>query len=73
MQQFWWGHQNKSKVHWMSWSQMALAKADGGLAIEILGASIRPCWQNRVGGFGSNPIVFSQKLCKQSIIGGVNF
>jgi hypothetical protein len=57
----------------MSWSQMALAKADGGLAIKILGASIRPCWQNRVGGFGSNPIVFSQKLCKQSIIGGVNF
>ena len=31
MQQFWWRHQNKSKVHWMSWSRMSLAKADGGL------------------------------------------
>ena len=31
MQKFWWGHQNKSKVYWMSWSRMSLAKADGGL------------------------------------------
>jgi hypothetical protein len=74
MQQFWWGYQNKFKVHWMSWSWMGLAKADGGLgyrdclakvmedwAIETLGASIRPFWQNRVGGFGSNPTTSLQK------------
>jgi hypothetical protein len=38
MQQFWWGHQNKSKVHWMSWSRMCLAKADGGLGYRDFGS-----------------------------------
>jgi hypothetical protein len=37
MQQFWWGYQNKSKVHWMSWSRMGLAKADGGLGYRDFG------------------------------------
>jgi hypothetical protein len=31
MQNFWWGHQEKSRVHWMSWNRMGLSKADGGM------------------------------------------
>jgi hypothetical protein len=38
MQQFWWGHQNLSKVHWMSWSRMGLAKVDGGLGYRDFGS-----------------------------------
>ena len=38
MQQFWWGHQNKSKVHWMSWSRIGLAKVDEGLGYKDFGS-----------------------------------
>ena len=32
MQQFWWGHkENTSKISWVSWEKMGLAKSDGGL------------------------------------------
>jgi hypothetical protein len=36
MQNFWWEHQEKSRVHWMSWRRMGLSKADGGLGFRDL-------------------------------------
>jgi ribonuclease HI len=36
MQKFWWDHQDKSRVHWMSWKRMGLSKADGGLGFRDL-------------------------------------
>jgi hypothetical protein len=33
MQEFWWGRMsNKSKIHWMSWEKIGLAKSMGGMA-----------------------------------------
>ena len=37
MQNFWWGHQNKSRVHWMSWSRLGIAKANGGMGYRDFG------------------------------------
>jgi hypothetical protein len=36
IQNFWWGHQEKSRMHWMSWSRMGLSKADGGMGFRDL-------------------------------------
>jgi ribonuclease HI len=36
MQKFWWGNQEKSRVHWMSWKRMGLSKMDGGLGFRDL-------------------------------------
>ena len=35
-QNFWWGHQEKSRVHWVNWSRMGLSKADGGMGFRDL-------------------------------------
>jgi hypothetical protein len=31
MQKFWWGHQDKEWVHWISWSRLGISKSDGGM------------------------------------------
>jgi hypothetical protein len=37
MQSFWWSHMNKtSKIHWMSWERLGVAKAAGGLGFRGL-------------------------------------
>jgi hypothetical protein len=36
MQNFWWSHQDKTRMHWMSWKRMGLSKADGGLGFRDL-------------------------------------
>ncbi|XP_062151891.1 uncharacterized mitochondrial protein AtMg00310-like [Alnus glutinosa] len=37
MQKFWWGHMaNTSKIHWLSWDKMGLAKSAGGLSFRDL-------------------------------------
>jgi hypothetical protein len=41
MQKFLWGHQNKSKVHWMSWSRLGRSKNDGGMGYRDLGCFIK--------------------------------
>jgi hypothetical protein len=49
MQNFWWGQQNNdSKIHWISWRKMEVAKSSqgAGWASEIFGVSIRLFWLN---------------------------
>jgi hypothetical protein len=37
MQSFWWSHMNKtSKIHWMGWEMMGVAKAAEGLGFRNL-------------------------------------
>jgi hypothetical protein len=36
MQKFWWGHQDKEWVHWMSWSHLGISKSDGGIGYRDL-------------------------------------
>lgn len=37
MQCFWWGHKkNTSKIHWMSWERMGVAKSNGGMGFQDL-------------------------------------
>jgi hypothetical protein len=31
MQKFWWGHQDKEWVHWISRSRLGISKSDGGM------------------------------------------
>jgi hypothetical protein len=37
MQKLWWVHQNKSRVHWMSWSRLGIAKMDCGMGYRDFG------------------------------------
>jgi hypothetical protein len=36
MQKFWWGHQDKALIHWMSWSRLGISKKDGGMGYRDL-------------------------------------
>ena len=37
MGQFWWGQKNEeTKIHWLSWKHMSLAKKDEGLGFQDL-------------------------------------
>jgi len=37
IQRFWWGKtENKSKIHWMSWTRMRYSKAQGGMGFREL-------------------------------------
>jgi hypothetical protein len=38
MEKFWWGHQDKTHVHWMSWKQLGVSKANGGMGYRDLGS-----------------------------------
>jgi hypothetical protein len=51
MQNFWWGHQgNESRIHWMKWSKMGMAKDRGGLGFwDLVNFNttllVKQCWR----------------------------
>lgn len=71
MQNFWWSHfNNDSKVHWMSWSRMSVAKKLGDMGIRDLRVFKKHCWRNRVGGYRRRLTILLPRLWKVSTIRG---
>jgi hypothetical protein len=62
MSKFWWGHQDKTRVHWMSWKRLGESKANGGLGFRDWRFSTKLFWQNKHGDFGNHQIAFFQRL-----------
>jgi ribonuclease HI len=73
MSKFWWGHQDKTRVHWMSWRRLGESKANGGMGFRDLEIFNQALLAKQAWRLWKSPDSFLSKIMKAKYYRGGSF